>query len=325
MRVTRHLRRALVGPAVLFLLSGCGLVPLRVEAPPQAVELRDTPFFAQTEYHCGPAALATLLGAQGLSVTPEQLAPLIYTPGREGSFQAEMIAATRRHDRLPLRVEGQPEALVEALHAGYPVLVLQNLGLARWPAWHYAVAVGYEPQAARFVLRSGTELRATPRERSFVDSWSRAERWAFVAAQPDRVPPFASVERWLAAAAPFESLGKLAVAETAYRAALSRWPESALAWQAFANARYAAKDARGAEDALREAVRLDPQSAAARNNLASLLLARGCVRAAREQVGALMATTIPEALRAAIEDTRRDVEVALNAKSASCALSEKVP
>ncbi|MGQ0530904.1 MAG: PA2778 family cysteine peptidase [Panacagrimonas sp.] len=300
----------------MFGLSGCGLIPLRLDTPTESVELRDTPFFAQTEYHCGPAALATVLGAQGRSVTPDQLVPLIYTPGREGSLQAEMIAATRRHERLPLRVEARPEALVAALHAGYPVLVLQNLGLARWPTWHYAVVVGYEPQGSRFVLRSGTEPRATPRARSFVDSWSRAERWGFVAAQPDTVPPFATVENWLAAAAPFESRGKLDIAEVAYRAALTRWPESALAWQAFANARYAAKDARGAEDALREAVRLAPQSAAARNNLASLLLARGCVRAARGQLDAL--TTIPDALRAAIEDTLRGVEAAPGTELAGC-------
>lgn len=311
----RCLRRA-TGPAVLFLLSGCGLLPLHLDVPAEAVELRDTPFFAQTEHHCGPAALATVLGARGLPVTPGQLAPLIYTPGRQGSLQAEMIAATRRHDLLPLRIEGRPEVLIAALHAGYPVLVLQNLGLSPWPAWHYAVVVGYEPRASRFALRSGTERRATPRARSFDDSWSRAERWGFVAAQPDRVPPFATVENWIAAAAPFESLGKRAIAENAYRAALARWPESALAWQAYANVRYAANDRRGAEDALRRAVRLQPQSAAARNNLASLLLARGCARAAREQLDAL--TNVPDGLRAAVEDTRREAGAAVDAEDAVC-------
>lgn len=311
-----RLQRRALWPAVLFGLAGCGLIPLRLDAPAEPVELRDTPFFAQTEYHCGPAALATVLAAQGLAVTPEQLAPLIYTPGREGSLQAEMIAATRRHERLPLRIAAQPETLVAALHAKYPVLVLQNLGLSRWPAWHYAVVVGYEPDGAHFLLRSGTERRKRERARSFVGSWDRAQRWALVAAAPEVVPSFATVEHWLAAAAPFESLGKLAVAETAYRAAIARWPDSALAWQALANVRYAANDKPEAERALGEALRLAPESVPARNNLANLLLERGCPRAARAQIDAL--TAVPEPLRAAVENTRRLIDAVTATDAADC-------
>lgn len=311
----RTLRRAL-WPAVLFLLCGCGLVPLRIDAPGPDVELTQTPFFAQTEHHCGPAALATLLAAQGLAATPEGLTPLIYVPGRKGSLQAEMVAATRRFERLPLRIGGTPEALVEALRENHPVLVLQNLGLERWPAWHYAVVVGFESEAARLLLRSGTEQRARVRMRSFVASWERADRWALVAAAPDAVPSFATVDSWLAAAAPFESLGKLAIAETAYRAALRRWPDSALAWQALANVRYAAKDRVEAEQALSEAVRLAPQSAAARNNLANLLLERGCARAALAQLDAL--DVVPEGFLAAVTSTRESIEAATAPEAPSC-------
>lgn len=311
----QRLRRAL-WPAVLFGLAGCGLVPLRIEAPAEPVELRDTPFFAQTEHHCGPAALATVLAAQGIAVTPEQLAPLIYTPGREGSLQAEMIAALRRYGRLPLRIAAQPEALIDALHAAYPVLVLQNLGLSRWPTWHYAVVVGYEPDGARFLLRSGTESRRQERARRFVGSWDRAQRWALVAATPDQVPSFATVEHWLAAAAPFESLGKRDVAETAYRAALVRWPDSALAWQALANVRYAANDKPEAERALREALRLAPDSVPARNNLANLLVERGCPRAARAQIEVL--SEVPERFRAAVESTQRLIDAGAAADATGC-------
>ena len=39
------------------------------------------PFFAQTEFQCGPAALATILAAAGASVTPEALADAVYIAG----------------------------------------------------------------------------------------------------------------------------------------------------------------------------------------------------------------------------------------------------
>ncbi len=299
------------------MLCGCAASPLRIASPPGAVELREVPFFAQTQYHCGPAALATVLAAQGIAVTPDELSPLIYVPGREGSLQAEMIATTRRYDRLPLRVDLSPDALVAALHAGQPVLLLQNLAFRRWPAWHYAVLVGFDPASQDFLLRSGTEARGTMGARRFLQTWDRAERWAFVVVPPDRVPAYASANNWLAAAAPFESLGRLDVAERAYRAALERWPDSALAWQGLANTRYAANDMPAAEAALRKAVELDPASVPARNNLASVLLERGCPERAREQLDAI--TEVPDAFAVTVEETRREVDArATRAESPDC-------
>src|SRR5690606_15890104 len=58
--------------------------------------LDNVPFFAQDEYQCGPAALATVLVADGVEVTPEELVDQVYVPARQGSLQIEMLAAPRR-------------------------------------------------------------------------------------------------------------------------------------------------------------------------------------------------------------------------------------
>lgn len=303
--------------AVFVLLGGCAVAPpAAFRAPERFIELAETPFFAQTEHHCGPAALATVLAAQRLPVTPAQLAPLIYVPGRKGSLQAEVIAATRRFQRLPLRLQPDAEALIAALEAGRPVLVLQNLGLRRWPLWHYAVLIGYEPERAQFILRSGITRRETMSAKRFLASWELAGHWAVVVAEPGEIPPFAAAEQWLAAAAPFESLGQLAVAGRAYAAATQRWPESSLAWQALANARYAQADRTGAEQALRHAVELSPQAAAARNNLANVLLERGCPTAARAQLDALI--EVPTNLSAALAETRASIDAAASVDGEDC-------
>jgi hypothetical protein len=80
-------------------LGGCASGGPQLEAIdtlgyPERVELTDTPFFPQREYQCGPAALATVLAASEVSVTADALVPEVFLPGRQGSLQSELLAAT---------------------------------------------------------------------------------------------------------------------------------------------------------------------------------------------------------------------------------------
>ncbi len=68
-------------------------------ALPPLVELTEVPFYPQTENECGPASLAMALDASGVTVTPDELTPIVFTPGRAGSLQADMLSASRRHGR----------------------------------------------------------------------------------------------------------------------------------------------------------------------------------------------------------------------------------
>lgn len=262
-------------------LSACASGPvLRDYAlTPDTVELSRTPFFSQAEYQCGPAALATVLNASGLTVTLEALTPQVYLPQRKGSLQAEMVAATRRYGRVPYVLRPELKDLLAELKAGTPVLVLQNLGLSMFPTWHYAVVIGYDVSSDSLLLRSGTEKNLRMTRRRFEASWERAQRWALVTMPPAQIPVTALGTEWLQAASAFEELGQPAVAAEAYTAATRRWPEQARAWQALANARYALRDLTGAQAALRTSLKLEP-SAATHNNLAHVLLERGCPKQA---------------------------------------------
>src|SRR5690606_40435641 len=105
--------------------------------------LDNVPFFAQDEYQCGPAALATVLVADGVEVTPEELVDQVYVPARQGSLQIEMLAAPRRMGRLSYPLLPELQQVLDEVASGRPVLVVQNVGLQRLPQWHYAVVVGY--------------------------------------------------------------------------------------------------------------------------------------------------------------------------------------
>ena len=115
------------------------------------------PFFPQTEYQCGPAALATLLAHLGADVVADDLVSEVYVAGLKGSLQPELLGATRRHGFVPYVISPEPSAIVSELASGRPVLVLQNLGLERAPVWHYAVVVGVDGDEV--ILRSGAQER----------------------------------------------------------------------------------------------------------------------------------------------------------------------
>ncbi|MCW3148786.1 PA2778 family cysteine peptidase [Stutzerimonas stutzeri] len=260
------------------LLGGCAQQPLVDGAStqlPERVELVDVPFFAQEDYQCGPAALATMLVQRGRAVTPEQLVEQVYIPQRKGSLQVEMVAAARASGTLVYPLRPSLKALLAEVAAGNPVLVLQNLAFDRWPQWHFAVVVGYDLAEQELVLRSGTTRRWTGSFRLFERSWAKGDRWAVVMVAPDHVPATAEETVWLRAASDLEQVGQVEAARTAYRTAGARWA-GGLAWFALANSEYAAGDHAAAEDALRTSLSRDSAFAVGWFNLSQVMAERGC-------------------------------------------------
>ena len=256
-----------------LVLSGCAVGPERqvLREAGSPVELVQVPFFPQDQYQCGPAALATVLVHSGVEVTPQQLVSRVYVPDRQGSLQAEMLAATRSQGRVPYVLPETLAPILAELRDGHPVLLLQNLGIDRLPVWHYAVLVGFDPAAETFLLRSGVTRREERRAVPFLASWDRGGRWSMVAVEPGKPPASAEILGWLRAVAPFESTGKLDLAAEGYAAAVARWPEEAIAWTALGNVRYLQRDLAAAEAAYRRALELSPGFRTACDNLAQTL------------------------------------------------------
>lgn len=271
-------------------LSGCATwfepaqtAALRRAPPaglPRRVEKTSTPFFAQTRYHCGPAALATALADVGLQADPEALGEAIFLPARQGTLQLEMLAGARRQGALATRLPADLAALTAELAAGNVVVVLQNLGLAMAPVWHYAVLVGYDLDAGSAVLRSGTTEREVMALGTFEHTWARAGRWAIAVLPPGRWPITATEAEALQAALGFERVAPAGDAATAYRALLARWPANLVAAIGLGNALQAAGDLAGAAAAL-EAAAARHDSVMAWHNLARVRLALGDRPAAR--------------------------------------------
>ncbi|UCB54350.1 MAG: PA2778 family cysteine peptidase [Thiotrichales bacterium] len=250
------------------------------ESLPPVVELSQTPFNPQTSYHCGPAALSTVMQSHGVDISVETLTPYLYIPERKGSLQIEMAVAARRFGMLPYPLEHGLADLLTEIAAGNPVLVLQNLRFEGWPQWHYAVVVGYDMEQQELVLRSGTTERWLTSFDNFETTWKRADRWALVIVPAGEIPATASVSSYLETVYAFEETGMTGAAAKAYRAATQQWPDDATVWLSRGNLAYQTGQTAEAVSMFTRAASLDPDSAVIWNNLAYALHRYGCAEQA---------------------------------------------
>jgi len=290
--------------AVCGLLAGCVTHGPLIESGKAAVELVDTPFYPQSTYQCGPAALAIALEASGVAATPDALVPQVYLPGRRGSLQIEMQAAPRRYDRVSYELDPNLASITAELDAGRPVLVLHNYGLPVWPRWHYAVVIGYDPARQQVILRSGTTRREVQSAAHFMRAWDNAGRWAIVLLHPGELPMVADRARYLESTTGFERVATPASARQAFSAAIQAWPEDPIGWIGRGTANYRDHALSAAAADYQQAIKIDPNLPGARNNLAQTWLDLHCVSAARAELARIDESSLSAALRTAVADTR---------------------
>ncbi|WP_018295282.1 PA2778 family cysteine peptidase [Mariprofundus ferrooxydans] len=230
------------------------------------------PFFAQSEYQCGPAALAMMLNWAMIPVTPEQLSPKLFIPDKKGSLQIEMMAVPRQYGILAYPLAPQLADLLHEVSAGHPVLVFQNLALSWYPQWHYAVVVAYDLQNRTITLHSGLEAEHRIPLSTFEHTWARAGYWAMLALPPGNLPATAEETRLMKTAAILENAKQPQAAIVTYQAALKRWPDSLAARMGIGNSYYALKQIDKAGEAFYQATIDHPHAAVAFNNLAQVYL-----------------------------------------------------
>jgi tetratricopeptide (TPR) repeat protein len=309
--------------ATVLLLHGCAVQgPTQPDAAmedlPLRLELDGTPFFPQRAYQCGPAALATVLAASGVPVAADDLVDEVYLPAREGSLQAEIIAATRQHDRLAYLPPPSLASLLAQVAAGRPVLVLQKTGFGAWPGWHYAVVFGFDLATGQLLLRSGEQPRRELSFARFMATWDRASRWAMVAVEPGTLPAAADLHLYMRAASELEAVGRDRSAAAAYRAAALAWPEEPLPRIGLANLAFDAGDYASAERELTAAVEHAPSDAALRNNRAIVLAAMGCDASARREIETARVLAANSAYVPAVEASLREMSRAGTVDAPGC-------
>ncbi len=257
----------------LFLAACASSTPqtdqLLAHAPtlPQKVVIPDVPFVEQKAGFCGPATLAMALQWSGESVTMEELAPQVYTPGMEGSLQSDMISSARRHGKIAIPVSGL-EDLLQEVAAGHPVVVFENLAVSWWPQWHYAIVFGFDLSKQTVRMHSGPEANKNWELRRFERSWKLGDYWGLVVLRPGEIAATGGEWAHLKATAALEQIGSLSAAEKSYEKILHVWPKSLGARIGLANVAFSQRRLAEAYRELLQATREHPDSETARKNLA---------------------------------------------------------
>ncbi|CAN5670623.1 hypothetical protein BH10BDE1_BH10BDE1_16320 [soil metagenome] len=273
--------------AAVVALSGCASQTRQVDrllsAPrtePRSRTIEKVPFINQSAGHCGPATLAMVMQSYGHSVSVDDLASQVYTPGLNGTFQTDMISASRRKGMMAIPIEGFTALLAE-VSAGHPVIVFENLALSWLPQWHYAVVYGFDLDHETVQMHSGPEAAKVWDIRKLERSWELADYWGLVVLPPDKLSASADELSHAKAAAGLDQANHLNEAQIAYRAMLTRWPESLTALIGVSNKAFEAGNYAQAVTYLTTATVHHPRVAAAWHNRALAEMAAGMKKPAR--------------------------------------------
>jgi tetratricopeptide (TPR) repeat protein len=216
-----------------------------------------------------------------------------------------MIAATRRYARIAYLLP-DPDALIDEVAAGHPVIVLQNLGLSWYPVWHYAVVIGLDLAKGNVILHSGATPHKQLSLRVFEHTWARSQFWGLLVLPPSQLPAVAEEKAYLQALTHLERLGRWDSAADGYATALNRWPDSLPAAVGLGVCLYRTGELAAAEAHFRDATVKFPHEGVVFNNLAQVLIDRGNKAEARQAV--LTAIEIGGPLKADYERTLEEIK-----------------
>lgn len=265
--------------AIVVILMATGCVPKEPFPPEQHYTSSsiNVPFIPPRSELCGSTSIE-MVSSYWQSTTSyipklstQELDGLTLIPAKGGTLQIEMATAARANGLIAYPMEPTFEALFSELSAHHPVIVLVNRSFSWHPLWHYAPVIGYDEQKRSIIVHFSDQPNEAVSLATFAALWKRSGNWGVVLLPPGELPASVSSKTFLRAAYDFEKTGEGEGAVSAYKSALTRWPEDTDILFALANAEYNVMNLPEAEKNYRKLLVLMPSHPLALNNLSILL------------------------------------------------------
>ncbi|MGJ8692274.1 MAG: PA2778 family cysteine peptidase [Thalassotalea sp.] len=233
--INRLLKAGII--ASFILLFGCATPPQTqqlLHSPPKQLptqaDIKNLAFYPQQAYYCGPTTLAEIFEFNGIKLSPDDIAPQLFIPGRKGSLQLEMVAAIRQQGLLAYSEKSNLEKLMTLVNLNIPVIVLQNLGLDWYPLWHYAVVKGYDLNKQKIILHSADIPNRHVDLALFERTWQRANFWSVIALPDKLAVKELDAFTYLKAAQDLLLVGQTAAGISHLQNATKLWPQAWLSY-----------------------------------------------------------------------------------------------
>lgn len=235
-----------------------------------AVVIPDMPTQTWGIESCGAGSLSTVLQHYGDPTTMKQWDDTL-PKTRGGVMTVDLLLAARQKGYDAQLVTGNRTIVEEELRNGHPVILMLQVIFGPGKSldfFHYVVADGIDPDRGLIRTQFGDgHLRWVT-----IDKLDKT--WAGGGHAAILIRPRTAQQNLTAAlreAVALEEAGKTADAAAKYRQLSQSNPDSAVVWTNYGNAEMQLGANPEAERAFREALKLDPESRDAMNNLAWLL------------------------------------------------------
>lgn len=228
--------------SLFLILTGCQSTPqtaqLRQEglaSLPESHTIHTMPFFPQEQYYCGPTTLSEVFGYYGKNIFPDEIAPKLFIPNKEGSLQLEMVTATRQYGLLPYTERGTLSSLLQFVKDDIPVVVFQNLSIQLLPQWHYAVVIGFDSEKGSVTLHTGVTPNHEMSLELFERTWGRGNYWYLAPVPPGVTSSEMTPFTYVSAAYGMLKVGDQEQALAFLETATNQWPDYWLSYFLVAN------------------------------------------------------------------------------------------
>ena len=266
---------------LLLLLGGCQTPPQTQQlltAPPNIARqhlIAQVPFFPQQQFFCGPTTLSEVAGFYGLPHSPDTIAPRTFIPGREGTLQIEMVAATRQLGLVAYAERSSMSQLLSLVAENIPVIVLQNNSIGWLPQWHYAVVIGYDLNSAEVIMHTGLTATYRLNFATFERTWQRGNYWLLAMLPTDKISARLDPFVYTKAGQDLLATQQTATGLAALQTATQQWPDYWLPYFLLGNHYFATKPQTAAHW-FAKGLPFAQQQVPYLNNYAMLLSTLGC-------------------------------------------------